>query len=274
MTKDPQRHLRLRLARRRTAPTRVRARVLEEPPGPHPEPDEEPPPNSEPSRLRRLWKRVRGAQWSHIITVAGTALAAVAAVGGLWASAIATYWSQQTAKDQLQQSQDDAEQERRAQAQAVSYWAEPASNGWTVHTQNHSPDPVPWLPLTVETKIYEEVKDPDGWTLAFAKLKVVTSGLAPCTELIYAQSQFQDGSKWTAVLGTRDLQVGAIVSVPQARFTDKDGQAWMRTTQTLQPWPDIESLPEPRLLNRTTYEFGPSGVPEVKTTPSCGGQES
>ncbi|MES5824888.1 hypothetical protein [Streptomyces sp. RG80] len=208
----------------------------------------------------------------------GTALAAVAAVGGLWASAVATYWSQQTAKDQLQQSQEGAEQERRAQAQGVSYWAEPGRSGWTVHIQNRSPDPVPWLSLTIETKIYAELKDPDGWDLRFAKLNVETTGLAPCTELIYKQSQFQDGASFWASFfeglhpdDAGELQVSAIESVPQARFTDKDGQAWIRTAQTLQPWPNVESIPEPRLLHHTTIEFGPMGVPESKKTPSCGG---
>ena len=161
MSNEPQRHARLRLARRRPAPTRVRARVSDEPPESEPEA----------SRLQRAWRHVWGAKWAHIITVVGTALAAVAAIGGLWAQAVATYWSQQTAKDQLAQSQDNSDTEQRAQAARVTFWIDERDG--LPHFVNTSSDPVSDTAFLVE-------QEPDGRYVAVYAL----SPLAPCTETI------------------------------------------------------------------------------------------
>ncbi|MET9044493.1 biotin-independent malonate decarboxylase subunit gamma [Streptomyces sp. NPDC004362] len=118
MTNEQQRPARLRLARQQSRPNRVRPRVRDAPP--EPEPDPEPTAGPEVSRARRALRHARSAKWGHIVTVGGTALAAFAAIGGLWAQTVATYWSQQTAKDQLEQSQEDSKRELRAQASRVS----------------------------------------------------------------------------------------------------------------------------------------------------------
>ena len=75
VTNEPHRRDRLRLARRRSAPNRVRVRLREERP--------EPQPDTGATRIRRAWQRIQRASWAHTITVIGTALAAIAAIGGL-----------------------------------------------------------------------------------------------------------------------------------------------------------------------------------------------
>lgn len=225
MTEGPQRHVRLRLARRRTAPARVRVRVREEGPAPGadptpepepaPEPDAEPAPDgrpapaADPSRARRVINRVRRARWSHFITVGATALAAVAAIGGLWAQAVTTFWSQQTAKDQLRQSQEDQEKEERVQAMAVSLWVDRADDtddtSWRLHILNRSPDPVPFMQAAYLIRVGGggsaralAVSGP-----ANAYLVVNTTRLAPCTELVFSSKQA--GRDWGSPKGEESL---------------------------------------------------------------------
>jgi hypothetical protein len=53
--------------------------------------------------------RREGGKALPVVTVIATVVAAVAAIGGLWAQAVTTYWSQQTAKDHLEQSREEFE---------------------------------------------------------------------------------------------------------------------------------------------------------------------
>lgn len=61
------------------------------------------------------WRRVR---WVHV----GAVIGALAAIGGLLFTAASTYYGARVANDQLQQSQEDAEQATRGQARRVTYW--------------------------------------------------------------------------------------------------------------------------------------------------------
>ncbi|QKZ19910.1 hypothetical protein [Streptomyces chartreusis] len=197
-----------------------------------------------------------------------TGLAALAAIGGLWAQAVATNWSQQTAKDQLQQSRDDAEQRKRAQAQAVSYWAQEGKGGeWSLHIQNRSPDPVPWFTLTGLAYFYPDEKDGlKDWAVI---LDITTRGLAPCTEFIYTKRMFQQYFKDNARNDLID-DLGPIISVPQAQFADKDGHLWTRTPLDLEGWPDFMSMPLPDLPADVTRIIGSSGEPTTKAAAACG----
>lgn len=262
MTEESRRHVRLRLARRHTAPTRVRARAREEPPAPQSDP--------EASSVRRAWSWLRRRRWSHIVTVTATGLAAIAAIGGLWAQAVATNLSQQTAKDQLNQSKDDAAEKQRAQAQAVSYWKEEGNNGeWSIHIQNRSLDPVPWFILTAEAKMRRQHSaSEDGPNVV---LHIETSGLAPCTELIYARRLFNSRLNYVAkISGSPNLEWGSITSIPQARFADNDGRIWMRTAKSLKAYPTVTSIPKPSTRSKANWWGTPAGAPAEKAAASCG----
>ncbi|GHB38050.1 hypothetical protein GCM10010306_034840 [Streptomyces umbrinus] len=217
MTSAPQRRARLRRARHRPAPNHVRARFREEPPGP------EPAPGPEVSRARRVWQRIRRDNWAHIITVTGTALAAVAAIGGLWAQAVASYWSQQTARDQLAQSKEESALQRRDQASKVTYWVQ---NPWgrrenvKIHVLNRSPDPVSGVRLMLH------VNDRP----AFMQL----SNVPPCADIVYSAPSL--------LLGTADTprEERPKLSDPDYRwaaefmyFIDSNGNDWTRTSTGL-----------------------------------------
>ncbi|MFE2072116.1 hypothetical protein [Streptomyces misionensis] len=118
-------------------------------PEPQQDPEPEPQPDPEPesgTQAPSIWQRFRRTRWGELITVTGTVIAAVAAIAGLWFQAVATYWSQQTAKDQLAQSGEANEQEKRQQAAEVAFWPEGHQGYWNapkyVHVVNRSPDPV------------------------------------------------------------------------------------------------------------------------------------
>ncbi|MFJ9817798.1 hypothetical protein ACIRU3_21540 [Streptomyces sp. NPDC101151] len=103
--------------------------------------------------------------------MAGTGIAAIAAIGGLWAQAVATYWSQQTAKDQLAQSREDSDAEQRAQAARVTFWIDERDG--LAHFANTSSDPVSDPAFLVG-------QESDGRYVAVYALP----SLAPCTEAI------------------------------------------------------------------------------------------
>ncbi|GAA5032453.1 hypothetical protein [Streptomyces siamensis] len=287
MADDPERRVvRLRLARRRTAPVRVRARVREEDESPEPDAsaDADPEPDAdadfdsgESSRLRRGWLRLRRAKWAHIITVVGTALGALAAVGGLWAQAVATYWSQQAAKDQLQQSREDGEREKRAQATAVSYWPEYDGDHWKLHVQNRSADPAPNLQLAfVHVVVVRRFAVPPGPTRILNPEPVVfllnTHRLGPCTELIYSSKQIEkdifpkgdleNQPSWIFQRSTR------FIYVIGAEFSDRDGQFWLRTPTKLE-LSTRRGIPIP-VRYRQDAVGGLVDEPEVKKVALCG----
>ncbi|MEW2403459.1 hypothetical protein [Streptomyces sp. NPDC046862] len=213
------------------------------------------------------WQRLRRAKWAHIITVAATGLAAIAAIGGLWAQAVATYWSQQTAKDQLSQSKQQSEQEARAQARAVSYWLE-GNRGetFTLHLQNRSPDPVPWITLVLDRTVVALKGTPGPQKVRYT---LTTTRLAPCTELVYSKDQLllaverPGGSRWVSF-------IGLVGDVQQAFIRDRDGKGWKRTANSLVPWSGI--LPN---LNEQLKKGEWSGAfylePKAKKAVACDG---
>lgn len=113
----PHRHVRLRLARQRPGPDRMRPRARDEP------------------QTQSPWRRI---PWTHL----GAVIGALAAIGGLIFTAVATYYSAAVSSDQLQQSREDAEREERAQASRVSFWFATEASGRRLHVMNRSPDPV------------------------------------------------------------------------------------------------------------------------------------
>lgn len=211
------RHARLRLARQRPAPDAVRARVRAEEPSP------------------AWWRRV---PWIGI----GTVLTAIGAVGGLIFTGIATYYGALISADQLQQSREDSGKESRAHAAAVSYWAEGREADWTLHLQNRSPDPVPWARVAIIVSADTELslKDPHAAS-DIVQYALVTTRLAPCTELIYSPKQLDKviyvrSSRPGRPEKTTVRKVLQLTAVEYAIFSDRDGKVWKRTDRALEPW--------------------------------------
>ncbi|MEU1035612.1 hypothetical protein ABZ402_44450 [Streptomyces mirabilis] len=200
-----------------------------------------------------------------MITVTATALAALAAIGGLWAQAVTTYWSQQTAKDQLQQSQEESRREISAQAVTVSAWLEdPIEDGsdWEVHVLNRSPDPVPSARVGLKGTMTFEGSD----VAIGAYLYLNTSRLAPCTELVFSQKSI---TRWVRE-GADAGAAGGTVWVSQLygfTFVDRDGMQWWRlgNGHLVQ---SIDEFDFPEGDGKST--FGIEGVPEVRKAASCG----
>ncbi|WRZ95626.1 hypothetical protein OHB54_45485 [Streptomyces sp. NBC_01007] len=161
-------------------------------------------------------------KWAHVVTVGGTALAAVAAIGGLWAQAVATYWSQETAKDQLSQSRDDAEHEVQQQARLVSSWTEQgeAHGKRRLHIMNRSRDPVYSVIFETRLVVLEKVTSPVMWAVT------MDGDLGPCTELVYDEAKFHvlNGDP---LLDYNSIP-GTALFVEKLSFTDRAGIRWER----------------------------------------------
>lgn len=166
MTNEEQRRVRLRLARRRTTPDRVRARVRQEPLQPQPDTEPEPQPESRPepeprSARNRWWRRVaervgrwrRRVPWVHVGAVSG----AITAIGSLAFTGVATYFSAVVASDQLEQSEKAADQQAKAQAVQVAAWDEaPQGEQPRVSVMNRSADPVTTVTLYFALDVHGE----------------------------------------------------------------------------------------------------------------------
>ncbi|MFF7379413.1 hypothetical protein ACIP4Q_35585 [Streptomyces massasporeus] len=164
--------------------------------------------------------------------------AALAAIGGLWAQAVTTYWSQQTAKDQLEQSREDSDRDERAQAGRVTIWIAKTKDGPRPHIANRSPDAVTNVVL----------EHPSGAGL-------ILPDLPPCTQVVYTPKPYRgsDGKMHTppAVLTEWTLfNSRAGTPSPALFFTDSRGVSWERRVATLKRRPSgdhgvVERLPVP-----------------------------
>ncbi|MGW5285192.1 hypothetical protein ACWERI_38125, partial [Streptomyces collinus] len=202
---------------------------------PGPEPEAQPEPDSTPGPAAlSVRERLRRAGWAQTITVVGAGLAAVAAVGGLWAQAVATYWTQQTARDQLSQSVEDSQREERAQASQVSFWvAYPPSGGSPeLHILNRSLDPVTNVYLGAmrinRGMYYGRRRGGKGMNYSPG----VGGDLPPCTEEVYKVQNMWLGPLGGETLGPEDTRESFIqtrASFQTLTFVDSHGRAWERS---------------------------------------------
>lgn len=225
-------HARLRLARQRTGPTLVRARTRAEPPVSQPEPEPLPEPEStpehEPEPEASWWRRIA---WAHVGAVVG----ALAAIGGLIFTGVATYYSAAVAEDQLQQSNEAEEHRSRDQASRVWLWVDRQRDGkQRVHLTNRSPDPV--------SQVFAEFITADSRTGRVPRWGIYFHTLPPCSDLVFSQDQlwYDDqtvkgadwwdtphnekpgGTAWHPMDGKSTL-IG-----PTLMFVDRDGTSWAR----------------------------------------------
>jgi len=234
LTDRLERARRLRLARRRPAPRTVRALVPE--PG-VPEPDAQPDPAPDPEPVPALLsvrERLRRAGWTHVISVSGAALAAVAAIGGLWAQAVAAYWTQQTARDQLSQSRDESRQQAQTQAAQVTIWEEGQNTlqDLILHVLNRSPAPVTSVQLGGLLYVKGVLSD----RFYFADLP----DLGPCTEYVYNLSKTRlamplNSSAKEGAKAMKDFTPES-VSFRYLSFADTYGGGWRRS------WTGLEEI--------------------------------
>jgi hypothetical protein len=143
-------------------------------------------------------------------------IGALAAIGGLIFTGIATYYGAAVSKDQLDQAREDARGQAREQAMRVSYWVdqEPLKGTVTLHFANRSPDPITNLTMLYSGKGL--TTEPNGLG------GIIVSAVAPCTELSWALGK----------VGMHRLTMDSPI-VKWARFTDRDGEVWERTSSEL-----------------------------------------
>lgn len=200
---NSQRQARLRLARQRTAPERVRARVREEIP--------EPEPQTEPTAPG--WRHL---DWTKVATIAGV----VAGIGSLLFTGVATYFGAEVSQDQLAQSREDAERADRAQAQRVSWWEDRNLDGSlrALYVMNRSPDPVTNLSIQFIVARHAEQR----WYPASLR----QASLAPCTVVTIKPEDvtWRSASKSKMHSTARESLDG----VYELQFWDSDGQLWSR----------------------------------------------
>lgn len=227
------RQLRARLARRRTSPGRVRSRG-----------EQQASPRS-------------GIPWVHV----GTAVGAVAAIGSVVFTGIATYYSALVSSDQLQQSREDTERGERQQAELVSYYFDPSREGVIggVHVVNRSLDPVYGVEVAFS-------REPFSWSdgeTAFDEASPTDIG--PCSEIIYRLSSLlvtdEDGRKEQLTQGDPVIRF--------VHFTDRAGQRWLREPSRLSKRKsDITARPQ------GAWRGAILGEAELRKLDFCGDQPS
>ncbi|MBC2906211.1 hypothetical protein [Streptomyces cupreus] len=112
---------------------------------------------------------------------AGTVITIVVSLLGLLLTGIGTLYGALVAQDQLEQSQEDAEAKRRAQAARVSYWADRQQDGtWRVHVMNRSPDPIANVGLGFEAHFVPGLRESVAFT-------VRVPSVPPCSDMVVEQ---------------------------------------------------------------------------------------
>ncbi|GAA1891913.1 hypothetical protein GCM10009837_12480 [Streptomyces durmitorensis] len=190
----------------------------------------------------------------------GAVVGALAAIGGLVFTAVATYYSAAVAEDQLQQSREVAEKEARDQASRVSLWAVGFQHT-EVHVLNRSQDPL------TATRLFGEVDfvEPPNLTKPLtAQLYVDLFNMAPCTEVILRPN------RWVVMTSDGERldmkKARGLISYMALELIDRDGQSWLRTNGGLYKTAELRQ-PE---LKRPGAWSSYLATPVVKPAASCG----
>ncbi|MFJ4982398.1 hypothetical protein ACIP9H_01200 [Streptomyces sp. NPDC088732] len=253
------RQTRLRLARQRPGPSRVRAR----------------------ERAEELdLEAARPGRRLSLLTL-GAVVTIVATLGSLVTTGIGTLWSARVAEDQLLQSREQDEDRRKAdddaareQASRIAFWIRRSSDGETLHLMNRSPDPVTDVHVTFGVWARKEPRE--------ANYRLLLSNLPPCSDTL-----IQSASLGYAIDLTPNMLTWALPLNPKRGktpyrpfvddvwflgnrigmdFTDRAGIRWTRTTeQPLNPG----ALEPPALLKVAGRVMG---EPPVQPVTSCGGE--
>ncbi|GAA1501165.1 hypothetical protein [Streptomyces synnematoformans] len=179
------------------------------------------------------------ATWGTVITIA-------VGLAGLLLTGIGTFYGAWVARDQLEQSREDAETKRRAHATRVSTWADRKPDGtWRVHVANRSPDPVTGIGVSFEAFF----DDPDNRQVS---IPVAWPSIPPCAELVIEQETLRHWDRRTVPgrevsffgpLQGRLTDVRKLAATPErvvvhgVQFTDRNGVLWSREEEGLRRGP-------------------------------------
>ncbi|MFD7283556.1 hypothetical protein ACFV80_42845 [Streptomyces sp. NPDC059862] len=208
------------------------------------QPEPEPEPRPEPTA--QSWRRI---DWTKV----GTIAAAIAGIGSLLFTGVATYYGARVSQDQLEQSRADTERASRAQAQRISYWEDRAQDSTlrAVHVMNRSPDPI--------ADIFIRMTVGQGKGKRSAHVSLHRYNLAPCTVMtIQAESVLWRPTRESTWSKLTDAEGPTLVSALE--FWDRDGQMWHRDPATL----NHEFDPDPGAGYAKM-----AGVPPVQRATSC-----
>ncbi|MDT0547653.1 MULTISPECIES: hypothetical protein [Streptomyces] len=128
---------------------------------------------------------------------------------------MATYYQAMVARDQLEQSREEAEKESRDQATRVSWWIEDHGSGpERIHVMNRSVDPLSHVSVALGLWMSDEY--------------ALGGSLAPCSELVYKLEaiSYQEHSPHPSWRPLGDRAWG----VEYVAFVDRDGKTWKRDT--------------------------------------------
>ncbi|MDX2648522.1 hypothetical protein PV341_34125 [Streptomyces sp. PA03-1a] len=257
--RETARQARLRLTRRRPAPNRVQARERAE----------------QPEAPRSWWRRI---SWVGIVTN----ITVVIGIGSLAFTGIATYYGAAVSRDQLKQSQQQDEDQKRAQASRVSFWTErPVNGGDRLHLMNRSPDPVTDIrAFFIATRLRSGGIDAVPFRLWLVTLPPCSDTVIEAKTLRYSGDARSNDSPWEAPYATDEVDaevkdsqgpwfIEAATFKAGIYFLDRDGAAWTRTPRGL----DYGEEP-PADVPPDTPTGKVVGEPLVKPVKSCGDDAS
>ncbi|MFF8633528.1 hypothetical protein ACF052_04830 [Streptomyces pilosus] len=187
------------------------------------------------TEMKRWWRRI---PWLTIATV----LTAIIGIASLAFTGVATYFGALVARDQLNQSKEEADQQDRWQAVRVTYWVDQTSARRSVHVMNRSPDPVSQVQLGITLQL------PDDRGIV---VPVWVGQLPPCTELVIYQDTLQyrkntpwNETTWHFLGGDGQPNQPAFEPIPDDAhwlavslfmFSDRAGHTWRRSNGLLEP---------------------------------------
>lgn len=239
------RRTRLRLARQRPGPSRVRARERAE--------------DSE-----------KGTRFGglNLLTV-GAVVTIVASIGGLVATGVGTIYNARVAADQLNESREQHDDQQREQASRVSIWND-GGLSQRIHLLNRSPDPVADVHLSLNAV----------WNIRESRsvaFNLLLRGLPPCSETVidtedlrYSPGKGFSGNGWDIPTA---LQLSGLAPIPDSAslrvrglwFVDRDGESWSRKEGVLAHDPVEGAEGE---LGLDTKE------PQVRSASGCGADDA
>ncbi|MFF5185720.1 hypothetical protein ACFY30_18420 [Streptomyces sp. NPDC000345] len=156
---------------------------------------------------------------------------AVAAIGSVAFTGVATYYSAVIAEQQLKQAQEDNELKEREQATRVGFWDQPSPDGRyrEIHLANGSPDPVNGL----EAMVF--LRHEGSYTL-------YVGSVPPCSETVLRVDDLLiergEDRKPFRLAQADEWHVASV------EFADSAGQSWLRTTSFLGKKETVRDLPD------------------------------
>ncbi|WP_333774460.1 hypothetical protein [Streptomyces sp. IBSBF 3136] len=186
-----------------------------------------------------------------------------------------TVWAVLVAQSQLQQADEAAVKEERAQASRVSGWASQDAHGkWLFHVMNRSPDPVAHVHLSFAPMIPDAKVSP-VWA-------ATVMSVPPCTDMTIKQGQLKyklddplrrmpadsfllvEATPPNGEKGWRSLDENRYWLLGDVGFTDRNGVDWVRKGGRLERGGMISSVVGHGVPGHVF------GAPTYRTVGECG----